>query len=53
MKISEISFANSDGQKSLECAMTVDMFAVEGNDKEYEQPDVPYIMSGKSNITIK
>ena len=53
MKISEISFANSDGQKSLECAMTVDMFAVEGNDKEYEQPDVPYIMSGKSNITVK
>lgn len=53
MKISEISFSSGDGQKNLECSMTIDMFAVEGNDKEYEEPDVPYIMSGKSNITIK
>ena len=53
MKISELTFAKKNGSNKLDCAMKLDMFAVEGNDKEYEEPDVPYIMSGKKDITVR
>lgn len=53
MKISELTFAKANGTNKLNCALKLDMFAVEGNDKEYEEPDVPYIMSGKKDITVR
>lgn len=53
MNISEIAFSNADGKNKLECSMTIDMYAIEGNDRKYKQPAVPYIMSGKTNITTK
>lgn len=53
MKISELTFAKANGSNKLNCALKLDMFAVEGNDKEYEEPDVPYIMSGKKDITVR